>query len=149
MNASPRHLASGASPLADIRVESSDTPFAPGSLLRGSFAVAESESSQVRSAELSVVWYTAGKGEEDFGVQYFERFSTEGPDAVDLSRRREFRTLLPDFPLSYDGAIVKVCWCARLRLFLKRGRQHVIEAGFRLGEVSPAKALEQESASDN
>lgn len=122
-------------PLAEIEVHHADTPFAVGELLRGNFCVLNAEKGEIRSAELSVLWYTAGKGEEDFGVHHFERFTCEGPDAVDLSRRREFRTLLPEQPLSYDGSIVKVCWCARLRLFLARGRQHVIEAGFRLGMV--------------
>lgn len=137
-----QRTATGTSPLADVRIDLADTPFAPGDLLRGSFAVSESGASDVRSAELSVVWYTAGKGEEDFGVHYFERLSAEGADAVDLTRRREFRTLLPEFPLSYDGTIVKVCWCARLRLFLKRGRQHVEEASFRLGEVDAAQTID-------
>ncbi len=126
------------SQMADVHIQQAENLFAPGDLLRGSFAVAEAHASEVRSAEITVVWYTAGKGEEDFAVQMFERFSAEGPDAVDLTRRREFRTLLPNTPLSYDGAIVKVCWCARLRLFLPRGRQHVIEASFRLGEVAAA-----------
>ncbi|MGI9457101.1 MAG: hypothetical protein ACR2NU_11115 [Aeoliella sp.] len=142
---------SSASTYADVRVAASDTPFKPGDLLRGSFAVDESSANDVRSAELSVVWYTAGKGEEDFAVHYFERFPAEGPDAVDLTRRREFRTLLPDAPLSYDGAIVKVCWCARLRLFMQRGRQHVVEASFCLGNVLAARAFntkEPESPED-
>ena len=70
----------------------------------------------------------------------------------DLGRRREFRTLLPEVPLSYDGLIVKICWCARLRLFLARGRQHVVEDCFQLGQVaSPVPtdaAAEQRSAAE-
>lgn len=122
--------------MAEITIDHADTPFQPGDLLRGSCIVPDPKGNEVRSAELSVVWYTAGKGEEDLGVHYFQRFATEGPDAVDLGRRREFRTLLPEAPLSYDGLIVKICWCARLRLFLARGRQHVVEACFQLGEVA-------------
>lgn len=122
-------------PSAQVNIQGADSPFQPGDLLRGSFVVDGLEEADVRSAELSVMWYTAGKGEEDLGVHYFQRFATDGPEAVDLSRRREFRTLLPQAPLSYDGIIVKVCWCARLRIFLARGRQHVVEAPFRLGIV--------------
>lgn len=125
--------------LADIRVENAEGPFAPGDVLRASFCVAAEHADVVRSAEASVLWYTAGKGEEDFGVHHFQRYTTEGPEAVDLARRRELRTLLPESPLSYDGVIVKVCWCARLRLFLSRGRQQVFEASFRLGDVAPAR----------
>ncbi len=134
-----RAIASNQSPLADIRIEKADQPFVPGDVLRGSFCVRAEHVNEVRSAEVSVLWYTAGKGEEDFGVHYFERYAAEGPEAVELSRRREFRTLLPENPLSYDGLIVKVCWCARLRLFLSRGRQQVLEASFRLGHVTPAR----------
>jgi hypothetical protein len=127
-------------PLADIRIEKAVRQFQPGDVLRGSFCVRAEHASEVRSAEVSVLWYTVGKGEEDFGVHCFDRYTAEGPDAVELSRRREFRTLLPENPLSYDGLIVKVCWCARLRLFLARGRQQVFEAGFQLGDVTPARA---------
>lgn len=133
--------ASQQSPLGDIRVEKSDAPFAAGDVLRGSFCVSAEHAGDARSAEVSVLWYTAGKGDEDFGVHYFQRYTAEGPDAVELSRRREFRTLLPENPLSYDGVIVKVCWCARLRLFMPRGRQQVLEAGFQLGGVAPAQVM--------
>lgn len=124
---------------AEVRIEGGDQPLAPGDVLKGSICVHPDCAEKVRSAELSILWYTAGKGEEDFGVHYFKRYTTEGPDAVELSRRREFRTLLPENPLSYDGLIVKVCWCARLRLFLPRGREQVIEASFQLGQVEPAR----------
>jgi len=133
-----RAPAIGTNDLTDLSIVEGDTSFAPGDLLRGSFRVNGEQSSEVKSAELSVVWYTAGKGEEDFGVHYFERYTTEGPEAVDLARRREFRTLLPSKPLSYDGIIVKVCWCVRLRLFFPRGREHLAEASFQLGSVAPA-----------
>lgn len=124
--------------LADLRIEQVDSPFAPGDVLKGSFVVHLEQAEDVKSAELSILWHTAGKGEEDFGVHYFKRYTTEGAEGVELARRREFRTLLPEQPLSYDGLIVKVCWCARLRLFLSRGRQQVLEAPFQLGEVTPA-----------
>lgn len=143
-----RALASNQSPLADLRIEKSDSPFAPGDVLRGSFAVRAEHTGEVRSVELSVLWYTAGKGDEDFGVHHFQRFTGEGPDGVELSRRREFRTMLPEQPLSYDGVIVKVCWCARLRLFLPRGRQQVLEAPFSLGQVEPARLPKLVSAEE-
>lgn len=126
----------------DIDIHNDASAFAPGDMLRGSFRVDAEQAGEAKSAELSVLWYTAGKGEEDFGVHFFERYTTEGPDAVDLARRREFRTLLPDKPLSYEGIIVKVCWCARLRLFLPRGREHVAEIPFQLGSVAPAETVE-------
>lgn len=139
-----RNPATGKNDLTDLNIVDGETPFAPGDMLRGSFRVDGEQAGDLKSAELSVVWYTAGKGEEDFGVHYFERYTTEGPDAVDLARRREFRTLLPGKPLSYDGVIVKVCWCVRLRLFFPRGREHVAEAAFQLGSVAAAVPVSDE-----
>ena len=139
---------SNQSSLADVRITDNDTPFAPGDILRGSICVHPEHADEVRSVELSVLWYTAGKGEEDFGVHFFQRYTAEGQDGVELTRRREFRTLLPENPLSYDGIVVKVCWCARLRLFLPRGRQQVLEAPFQLGCVARATLPTLLSADD-
>jgi hypothetical protein len=96
------------------------------------------ESSQpwgARAAELSVLWYTAGKGEEDMAVHHFERVVDESAHPLDLRLPRRFATVLPASPLSYDGQIVKVCWCVRLRVFMPQGQESIAEAAFRLGNV--------------
>jgi hypothetical protein len=89
----------------------------------------------VRSAELSVLWYTAGQGEEDMAVHHFERLVDEAARPLDLRVPRRFATVLPASPLSYDGQIVKICWCVRLRLFLPQGQETVAEVAFQLGSV--------------
>jgi hypothetical protein len=93
----------------------------------------------VRAAELSVLWYTAGKGEEDMAVHHFERLVDEAARPLDLRVPHRFATVLPASPLSYDGYIVKVCWCVRLRVFLPQGQEALAEIPFRLGSV-PAVA---------
>jgi hypothetical protein len=45
------------------------------------------------------------------------------------------RTILPASPLSYDGLIVKVVWCVRVRLFLAGNRQCSADQTFQLGSV--------------
>ena len=95
----------------------------------------------MRAAELSVLWYTAGQGEEDMAVHHFERLVDEPGRPLDLRVPHRFATVLPPSPLSYDGRIVKVCWCVRLRLFLPQGQESVAEVPFRLGNV-PAAASE-------
>ena len=95
----------------------------------------------VRSAELSILWYTAGKGEEDFAIHYFERYVDEPGRPLDLRLPRRFATTLPQSPLSYDGRIVKVCWCARLRIYPQQGPETLQEVSFRLGDV-PAAAVQ-------
>ena len=44
---------------------------------------------------------------------------------------RRVRTRLPNSPLSYSGAILCIRWCVRLRLFLRRGRDYVLEPNSR------------------
>jgi hypothetical protein len=89
-----------------------------------------------------VLWYTAGKGEEDMAVHHFERIVDESSRPLDLRVPRRFATALPASPLSYDGQIVKVCWCVRLRLFLPQGQEMVSETAFRLGNVPAAVSRE-------
>jgi hypothetical protein len=109
----------------------------PGSQLTGRFMTSGGQPLGVRAAELSVLWYTAGKGEEDLAVHWFQRFVDEPARPLDLRVPRRFATQMPASPLSYDGRIVKICWCARLRLFLADGHESVTETPFVLGDVPP------------
>ena len=92
----------------------------------------------VRALERSVLWYTEGKGEEDLSIHHFERLD-------DAAHRSEafpsgaFSVLLPESPLSYEGVIVKIRWCVRIRLFFASGRDFVSEHVFELGAIAPAR----------
>src|SRR5436305_3547826 len=89
-----------------------DTPgahYQPGERLTGRYMVEGPQSQPARAVELSVLWYTAGKGEEDMAVHHFERHVDEPLKRLDLRIPRRFATVLPKSPLSYDGIIVKVC----------------------------------------
>lgn len=110
--------------------------YLPGEELSGRFHVDHIQSVAVRSAELSVLWHTVGKGEEDLAVHHFERLAPALGERLDLRTPRHFATRLPLTPLSYDGVIVKIAWCVRLRVFLERGREVASELPFRLGQVS-------------
>lgn len=129
-----------------------DSPMAhyrPGDRLTGRYMIEGTQSWAVRAAELSVLWYTAGKGEEDMAVHHFERHVDESARPLDLRVPHRFATVLPASPLSYDGQIVKVCWCVRLRLFLPQGQESVAEAAFRLGSVPPAESQESRDMSQS
>jgi hypothetical protein len=115
--------------------------YRPGARLSGRYMVEGGPSWATRAAELSVLWYTAGKGDEDMAVHWFERIVDEPSRPLDLRVPHRFTTELPLSPLSYDGQIVKVCWCVRLRLFLAIGQESIAEAHFRLGDVIPATAV--------
>lgn len=120
-----------------IRLTSDDRRYLPGESLTGRFFVEGPEHDTVRAAEFSVLWYTAGKGEEDLAVHFFERFTHNRTGQLDLRTPHPFEIRLPFSPQSYDGMILKVCWCVRLRLFLPRGQEIVSEETFRLGEIQP------------
>jgi hypothetical protein len=132
-------------PTIRITLDSPMSHYQPGDRLTGRFVLEGAEAPPARAAELSVLWYTAGKGEEDMAVHHFERVVDESARPLDLRMPQRFATVLPASPLSYDGQIVKVCWCVRLRLFLPQGQETVAEASFRLGSVPAASVAEVEA----
>lgn len=109
-----------------------------GDRLSGRYVVHGPPTGAIRSVELSVLWYTAGKGEEDFAVHHFERLVEETARPLDMRVPHRFATQLPHSPQSYEGQILKICWCVRLRLFLPQGQETVAEIPFRLGDVPVA-----------
>jgi hypothetical protein len=128
-------------PSITLKLDSAAGDYLPGQRLSGHFMVEGATPWPVRSAELSILWYTAGKGEEDFAIHFFERYVDEPGRPLDLRLPHRFATVLPPSPLSYDGRIVKICWCARLRIYSQQGPEVLQEAAFRLGNV-PAAPVE-------
>lgn len=92
----------------------------------------------LRAIEQSVVWYTEGKGEEDLGVHHFARLSDRKALAAG-GDEMTFATTLPASPLSYEGVIVKIRWCVRIRAFFGGGRDFVSEHVFEVGRIPPAR----------
>jgi len=84
---------------------------------------------------MSVLWHTEGKGDEDMSVHCFERIEPSDEELVDFRQPRRFSSMLPASPLSYEGAIIKIRWCVRVRVFLARGRELARDVPFRLGRV--------------
>jgi hypothetical protein len=125
-----------------LTLDSPTAHYQPGERLTGRFMVDSSQGRAVRAAELSVLWYTAGAGDEDLAVHHFERLVDESARPLDLRVPHRFATELPPSPLSYDGQIVKVCWSVRLRLFLPQAQEVVAEVPFRLGNVPSAVKAE-------
>jgi hypothetical protein len=125
-------------PDVHLTLDSPTAHYRPGDRVSGRFQVDPSRPWSIRAAELSVLWYTAGKGEEDFAVHHFDRWVDDPSKPLELRVPRPFAITLPFSPLSYEGRIVKICWCVRLRLFLPHGQETVREVAFRLGDVPPA-----------
>jgi hypothetical protein len=115
--------------------------YRPGETLSGEFLVEWLHTEQPTAAEVSVLWYTEGRGDEDLAVHYFDRRGADQGSAVDWRRPQRFSTQLPPSPLSYEGVLVKVRWCVRARVFFPRGKEVFAEQPFRLGSVPPAQAV--------
>jgi len=118
--------------------------YEPGEILSGQYTIDATSlgGKELSAVEVSVLWYSEGKGDEDLDVHEFWRKSTDDGDFIDPMRPERFSTTLPRSPLSYDGLIVKIRWCVRVRAFVGR-REIVAELGFQLGNVPPPEEVEQ------
>lgn len=125
-------------PLISIVVEGAHRVLQPGDTLTGQFQIDAVDPDEIQSVEVSVLWYTEGKGDEDLGVSHFRRYTSDDDSGTPLCELRDFSTTLPKSPLSYDGLILKIRWCVRVRVFLPQGRQVVAEQAFQLGNVPGA-----------
>jgi hypothetical protein len=123
----------------EILFDDDRTQFIPGEELSGQFLIIPEDARSLKTVEVSVLWFTEGKGDEDIGVHHFERLDAQD-GANDLRRPISFRTRLPHSPLSYQGSIVKIVWCVRVRAFPQRGDDFVAEERFQLGNIP---AIEQ------
>jgi hypothetical protein len=98
-------------------VEGNRRAFEPGDVLTAEYRIDSLSLVDAKAIEASVIWYTVGKGDEDLAVHHFVRQTTDAGVVFDLRRPQRLRATLPSSPLSYDGVIVKVRWCVRVRLF--------------------------------
>ena len=122
-------------PTVVIRFEADQRVHRPGELLAGEYWIEALEAEQFKAIEVSVLWHTEGKGDEDMAVHEFWRRDADDDHPIDHRRPERFSTTLPNSPLSYDGQIVKVRWCVRVRVFPTRGKEIVGEKRFQLGDV--------------
>lgn len=135
-------------PLLSICLGGSRKHYAAGEELTVEYQVDAVDLAEIQAVEASVLWITEGKGEEDMGVHFFERRLPADADEGDLRPLRRFKVMLPNSPLSYEGAIMRIRWLVRLRLFARRGREFVLEHPFTLGSV-PAAPVPPPSEADN
>ena len=120
--------------------------FAAGETLRIEYQIDAIEANQIVATEASVLWHTEGKGEPDMGIHFFRRTTRDEHVDRDLRPMQRIDVALPNSPLTYNGIILKIRWCVRVRLFLSQGRELVEERPFVLGDVPPAKAVANEEA---
>jgi hypothetical protein len=114
----------------------------PGETLTGEFRIANASGHKLRAAECSILWYTLGKGDEDLHVHALERFELASDGRSVSSCTRPFSFNLPPSPQSYDGVIVKIRWCVRVRVFLTGGQEVVSETPIVLGNTASVRLAE-------
>ena len=125
-------------PTVRIRFDGNGRVYQPGERLSGQYRLESMRREEVKAVEVSVLWHTEGKGDEDLAVHEFRRLAVEEGDWIDPRYPGRFSTVLPNSPLSYRGVIVKLRWCVRVRVFLERDKEVVGELPFQLGDVATA-----------
>jgi hypothetical protein len=124
-------------PLISIHIRRHRPLYQPGDELECQYQIDAVDPADIQALEASVLWHTDGKGEMDLGIHYFER-RTPGGEDEDFRQQFTLKTILPKSPRSYDGEIVKIRWCVRVRLFLKRGKEVFYEFPFQLAPLQAA-----------
>lgn len=131
-----RSLAGRTEPALGLRLLTLQHAMEPGETLDFEFCIQRVSAELIERLEISVGWYTEGKGSEDRGVLYFKSMSRNELSQIPLTHSHRLETVLPRSPLSYEGRLFKLRWCIRLRLFLSDGRQISAEHPFYLGHLT-------------
>ena len=105
-------------------------------VLEFEYRIANIQQNSISAVEVSVVWLTEGKGTEDLGVHFFQRLTGNSLAASDWSIPQKVQVPLPDSPLSYEGRLLKISWCVRVRFYLNDGTELVAQQPFYLGMVT-------------
>jgi hypothetical protein len=128
-----------AEPTIVIRLDGDRLAFQPGEAFSGQYWIDSLGDAEIKAVEASILWHTEGKGDEDLAVHEFWRRDAADGFPIDPSQPERFHTTLPNSPLSYEGQIIKLRWCVRVRYFLERGKDLVAEKAFQLGAVLPIR----------
>jgi len=105
-------------------------------VLEFEYRISNIHQNTISALEVSVVWLTEGKGTEDLGVHFFQRLTGYSLAASDWSLPQKVQVPLPDSPLSYEGKLLKISWCVRVRFYLNDGTELVAQQPFYLGTVT-------------
>ncbi|MEZ6108062.1 MAG: hypothetical protein R3B96_18620 [Pirellulaceae bacterium] len=123
-------------PLISLTIRNRKPWFVPGEILDCEYQIDCIGPKAIQAVEASVLWTTFGKGDTDLGVHFFERRIPEDLPEGDLRELHRFQTVCPESPLSYEGELLSVRWCVRVRLFPIKGRETSLDIPFQLGPTS-------------
>lgn len=118
-------------PLVVVKLE--EPSYGPGELLVGAFALDGEIPDDLATVELSVLWRTEGRGDEDIGVHHYQCWAAKDESLARLENPQSFSTTAPPSPYSYDGTLIKIQWLARVRVRREGGEEVVEEFPFTIG----------------
>ncbi|WP_184306973.1 hypothetical protein [Aporhodopirellula rubra] len=107
-----------------------DATYSAGGFLRANWRVSRVSIEELSSVEVSVLWYTEGKGDEDLSVHYFRRYDGAQLRRLGMVDSQPIHCRLPPSPLSYRGHLLSIQWGIRVRVFVEEGREAVAEHPF-------------------
>lgn len=129
---SPSGLAAESQPALRLSLCEQGGVYRAGESLKASWRISRVAIEDLQGLEISVLWHTEGKGDEDLHVHHFQRINEQRLREIGIDSEQELQCVLPVTPLSYHGQIVRLAWCVRLRLFLSDGREVLSEHPFYL-----------------
>jgi len=124
-----------------------DCRYVAGSSMRARWRIGRVPVEQLQGVEVSVLWHTDGKGDEDLSVIHFERYERSDLLRLGLAESKSLQCTLPAAPLSYRGHLMQIEWAVRVRVFLTDGRDIATEHPF-LVVGRPVAAGTQPSVSE-
>ena len=133
---SPRRPIRRSEPAVNLRLLNLQRGLEPSEQLEFEYSIQRVAPELVDGLEISVMWLTEGKGSEDIGIHLFQRLNRDDLCDIPLEQPRQITSVLPSSPLSYEGRLLKIRWCVRLRLFLSDGREITAENPFYLGHLT-------------
>lgn len=128
----PAGLAAETQPAVNVTLCHEDGRYEGGQQLTATWRVSRVALDKLSAIEISVLWYSEGKGDMDLCVHHFRRLEEDQIRRSGLADEQSLECLLPATPLSYHGRLIRILWCVRLRLFLNDGREIVRDQPFYL-----------------
>jgi hypothetical protein len=119
-----------------IRLSGLQPTYMPGENIDFEYRVANVDRGSIVAVECSVCWLTEGKGTEDLGVHFFQRLAGDSLAAIDWTIAQRISCPLPISPLSYEGKLLKISWCVRVRFFLNDGTELMAQQPFYVGTLT-------------
>ena len=109
-----------------IELDKKEAMFAPAETISGTVSWSEAEGT---SMEARLIWYTVGKGDQDFELVAVHEAVGFGPAG---SERFEF--IAPSRPLSFSGKLISLQWAIEAIIFPEKSADRVTLAISKSGQ---------------